>query len=212
MGGWSQLEKGFIWKLYELKVLKRIYDRDTRSVRRARSNPRDLAVVTLHGLSQRRAEVEWCSRELRASLSGGAFGATRTFGLAVYALWLSEKTQETTPRWEGDDENVYRDVIGSWLDDAHLRMQIVRMCDYHVRRTIDSENSEVWMEFEFHPYPLFPIEYLALIRALGDVGRSIDPVDHELLSTPLANPPMESQISTIEQIAPALVWLDSFAG
>jgi hypothetical protein len=188
--GWLDLDQGFLWKYYEQRTLKRLFDQDRRPSRRPRSNPRDLALVTMHGLAVGRSQVAWCRSELRNSLDGGAFDKIRSYPLGPYALWLVETADsQATAKYEGNPASVYGQVVSAWSDDDRLRDAMSAMCDFHVNRTVDTDDSELWMEFETHPYPIFPVEYLALVRVRESLGLTIPKCDHPLLGTPLAQLP-----------------------
>lgn len=189
-GGWEQLERSGLWKVLELRVLALLWERDKRVARRPRSNARDLAIATLHLLAFGRREVAWCEGQLRASLDGGAFGVTRSYPLSAFSLALVE-TAETGGLVvnEGVGRSVYADILESWSSDVHLSDAIERMCSYHMRRTIDRSDAELWVEFEFPPYPVLPIEYLALAEVRSRCGLPTPKPRNPLLATSLAEPP-----------------------
>lgn len=192
-GGWKQLEKSGLWKALELRVLTLLWERDTRAARRPRSNARDLAIATLHLLAFERREAVWCAGQLRASLDGGAFGVTRTYALSTFALWLAETAEERAAvAPESLEQSVYAGIFESWGSDAGLSDAIERMCAYHMRRTIDRSDAELWVEFEFPPYPVFPVEYLALSVARRRCDMPTPKPRNPLLATPLAEPPVEA--------------------
>lgn len=193
-GGWEQLQIGGLWKALEQRVLALLWERDTREAPRPRSNPRDLAIATLHLLTFQRPEARWGAEQLRLSLDGGGFGATRKYPLSVFALWLAETNDAAGPvAFESEQQSVYSEIPASWADDRRLQGAIDRMCAYHMARTIDRTDSYLWMEFEFPPYAIFAVEYLALCRARQKSGRSTPRPENPLLSVPLAYVPPESE-------------------
>jgi hypothetical protein len=183
--GWKQLGLGLSWQVVEQRTLRRLYDENPRPRKQAYSNPNDLAISLLHALSCEHAETGWLREQARASFSGGAFDEVGAFPLAAYALTLAEGRTE----YAGDDDSVYARVIAAWNDEQSLHNAVVAMLDYHMVRTEDVHDSENLMEFVFYPYPLFPVEYLALERVRERAGLPTPRPKHALLSTPLGELP-----------------------
>jgi hypothetical protein len=135
----------------------------------------------------------WLGCKLAQSFQGQAFGywektPFEPFMARLYQIWVGQvKPGAPSPTNLG----VYQRVLDAWdAGDAQLHDALAVICNYHVQRTEDRDDSD-FAEFTRPPYLIFPAEILAIIRVRKDLGLSTPTIDHPLMQTPLANPPVE---------------------
>ena len=83
--------------------------------------------------------------------------------------------------------SAYQRVLDTWSNTDSLRSALRTVCNHHIAQALTPRG-----EFAEVPYPMFPVDVLAIARVRRDLGLEMPTVEHALLSTALAAlPPHE---------------------
>ena len=189
--GWGDIAKSHLYLAWNERTLMARLDR-----RVAKSVMIDRSVfVLLHAIGVREDVIAtWFGERLVAGLrsrseklTGWASAPLYPFALHLYAKW-KHLPPECCP---GDEYPLggYRDLLDAWDSEDEFAARLADACDYHVAQAFDDSEDDT-QDFFAPLYDLFPVEILAIRRIRREQGLPMPAIDHPLLRTPLASPPV----------------------
>lgn len=187
--GWSSLSRCLDWRLLEIGLLRLLYLEDSRKRKQPRAHPVKAALGACHAMALGRLDCSrWCVDQLASGHEDGSIGPWgnspfESFPLNLYALFSELRSIPTF--------GVFAEVISAWDDPTRLKSAIEAVCDYHVHHIGDPNDSEPIVEFESWPYPVFPVEVLAVERVRTIHDFDFPTVDHPIMRSPLAMVPKD---------------------
>jgi hypothetical protein len=112
-------------------------------------------------------------------------GGARKVGalmLKLIAEWMSAKFDESDFEPFVDDLGGYKPIADTWCSNNtdEFANAIYAACDYHMDRSKDSTNDEMY-EFEEDPYRVLPVEILAVLRLRESMGLISPDIEHPLM-------------------------------
>lgn len=156
---------------------------------------------------------------LRAAQGGPRFMAERawtfspltSFCFRLYAAWQHE---ESLAKPSGNAEwQPFEDLFQDWNQPEKVAQALVRIADYHASHTREG----ILGGFDGKPFPIFPVEILAVLRVRRELGLETPPVDHplvsgnplfdvpEVLPQPAAIPTLEAGLAALKNAYPKLM-------
>lgn len=112
------------------------------------------------------------------------------FVLKLYSHWIGKRIT-----FRPDVSNPlgrYQQTIDHWESPQPLASSLLDICDLHCEEAVDRGGHPA---FAYHPYNLFPVEILAILRIRQQLRLETPSVIHPLLDSPLRLPP-----TTIPQV------------
>ncbi|HMP58612.1 MAG TPA: hypothetical protein PKD86_04600 [Gemmatales bacterium] len=107
------------------------------------------------------------------------------FAFKLYCTWIGE---EITFRDDvANPLGWYQQIFDAWHEPQQLRSALLDICDYHCQQALDQDVSA---QFGYHPYNIFPVEIMALLRIRKELGLPTPDFEHKLITgNPLLHPP-----------------------
>lgn len=188
--GWHDLHRALEFKALSVCLYRHLFEIDQRRNREPRGRALHATLGLSHALALNDAVLSTKFGEaLMASFRDGGLSAVGSspldsFMLSVWSRAFGDVNLDSQIAQE--DFGVYSGIDSKWEDMDEFGEAVRAACDYHVQRTLASDDPSV--EFDRYPYNIFPAEILAVMKVRGSEGR-VSGVAHPLMETALALPP-----------------------
>jgi hypothetical protein len=106
------------------------------------------------------------------------------FVLKLYSVWVGKEIEFRAD--VSDPLRRYRQVFDHWHSPSDLGRALLDLCDLHCEEAIDRGGASA---FAFHPYNVFPVEIMSILRIRRLLGLDTPEISHPLMETPLLTPP-----------------------
>lgn len=106
------------------------------------------------------------------------------FVLKLYSVWVGQEIEFRAD--VSDPLRRYRQVFDHWHSPSDLGNALLDLCDLHCEEAVDNGGAAA---YAFHPYNVFPVEIMAVLRIRRLLGLETPEISHQLLQTPLVTPP-----------------------
>lgn len=196
--GWQQAQNGLLLECCSTRISLYQYDHDNRPDKGTCGLLiNDVNLLLAQALATGNWEIaDWLGTRIIQALDDGAFGSWELNPFEPFMASLFAKYKGISLDLEHRQVRGYpvcslrhyADVFSAWDDVQRLSDVLVHACDYHIKRSAEPDDEDT-PEFNNYPYPIFPVEILAVQKIRQQMQLPVPEVNHPLMQTPLARPP-----------------------